>query len=109
FGVNGAPYDPARPPCRVLLGTSEEWTIRNSPGPGVPGQAHVLHLHAGPFLVTRRNGARLARPAWRDTCVLTAGPGDSVTVEPRFARYPGRLAEYSGIAAQQDLGMMSAV
>ena len=29
FGIDGAPFDPARPPYRIKLGAAEEWTVTN--------------------------------------------------------------------------------
>jgi FtsP/CotA-like multicopper oxidase with cupredoxin domain len=109
FGVDGAPFDPARRPYRPVLGTAEEWTLTNAPGAGLAQQAHVFHVGTNPFKITKRNGTRLAVPEWRDTCVLTRGPGDSVTLESNFADFPGRHAEQCQLVPQADLGMMSAI
>jgi FtsP/CotA-like multicopper oxidase with cupredoxin domain len=109
FGVDGVPFDPARPPYRPVLGTAEEWTVTNAPGAGLAEQAYVFHVHTNPFKITKRNGTRLAEPAWRDTCVLTKGAGDSITLESNFADFPGRLTEHCQVLPQADLGLMSGI
>jgi FtsP/CotA-like multicopper oxidase with cupredoxin domain len=109
FGVDGVPFDPARPPYRPVLGTAEEWTVTNAPGPGLAQQAYAFHVHTNPFRITKRNGTRLAEPAWRDTCVLTKGAGDSITLETYFADFPGRLTEHCQVLPQADLGLMSGI
>jgi FtsP/CotA-like multicopper oxidase with cupredoxin domain len=107
LGIDGVPYDPARRPYRPVLGTAEQWTLRNDVDPRLGRRAHVFHVHTNPFRITKRNGRALSRPQWRDTAVLTSGPGDSITFETSFLDYPGRLAEHSGLAPYDDLGMMS--
>ncbi len=110
YGVDGVPYAPgARPAGRPALGTAEEWTLTNAPGPGLAGYAHAIHLHTSPFRITRRNGVPVSPPQWRDTTVLTRGADDSVTLTARFAGYPGRSALHCQVTPYADLGMLAAV
>lgn len=109
MGIDGVPYDPERRPYRAVLGTAEEWTLRNGVEPGLGPHAQVFHAQVNPVRITRRNGRTLESPHWRDTCVLTQNPGDSITFETSFLDYPGRLVTQCQIAAHADLGMMSAV
>jgi FtsP/CotA-like multicopper oxidase with cupredoxin domain len=109
FGINHHAYDPARPPYRPLLGTAEEWTLRNDFDPQMGVHAHVYHIHTNPFKITRRNGALLAKPLWRDTYVLTKRAGDSLTFESNFVDYPGKFVEHCHIVSHEDLGMMSEI
>jgi FtsP/CotA-like multicopper oxidase with cupredoxin domain len=109
FGINHHAYDPARPPYRPLLGTAEEWTLRNDFDPQMGVHAHVYHIHTNPFKITKRNGALLAKPLWRDTYVLTKRAGDSLTFESNFVDYPGKFVEHCHIVSHEDLGMMSEI
>ena len=110
FGIDGVPFDPARPPYRPVLGTAEEWTLTQRLRPEAHGQhAHVFHIHTNPFRITRRNGKALDPPLWRDTYVLTKAPGDTITFESNFVDYPGRFVEHCHIVSHEDLGMMSEI
>jgi FtsP/CotA-like multicopper oxidase with cupredoxin domain len=109
FGVDGIAFDPARPPYRPVLGTAEEWTLRNAVDPELREQAHVFHIHTNPVKITKLNGRKLSSPRWRDTYVLTKSAGDSITFESNFLDYTGKFVEHCQVAAQEDLGMMSAV
>ncbi|HMH90472.1 MAG TPA: multicopper oxidase domain-containing protein [Streptosporangiaceae bacterium] len=109
FGIDHHAYDPARPPTRPLLGTAEEWTLRNDFDPAMGVHAHVYHIHTNPFKITKRNGALLAKPLWRDTYVLTKRAGDSLTFESNFVDYPGKFVEHCHIVSHEDLGMMSEI
>jgi FtsP/CotA-like multicopper oxidase with cupredoxin domain len=109
FGVDGIPFDPARPPYQAVLGTAEEWTLRNAFDPKLMEHAHVFHIHTNPFKITRLNGRKLDPPLWRDTYVLTKSAGDSVTFESNFLDYTGKFVEHCHVVAHEDLGMMSAV
>jgi FtsP/CotA-like multicopper oxidase with cupredoxin domain len=109
MGIDGVPYDPERRPYRAVLGTAEEWTLRNGAERALGPHAQVFHAQVNPVRITKRNGRTLDSPHWRDTCVLTRNPGDSITFETSFLDYPGRLAAHCQIAAHADLGMMSAV
>ena len=109
FGVDGIPYDPARPPYRPVLGTAEEWTLHNAFDPKNMEHAHVFHIHTNPFKITKRNGKVLDTPLWRDTYVLTKLAGDTITFESNFVDFPGKFVEHCHIVAHEDLGMMSAI
>ena len=109
FGVDGVPYDPARPPYRIPLGTAEEWTLVNAFDPKLMNHAHVFHIHTNPFKITKINGRALRTPLWRDTFVLPKRSGDSLTFESNFVDYAGRFVEHCHMVSHEDLGMMSAV
>jgi FtsP/CotA-like multicopper oxidase with cupredoxin domain len=109
FGVDGIPFDPARPPYRPVLGTAEEWTLTNAFDPKLMEHAHVFHVHTNPFKITKRNGTPLHPPLWRDTYVLTKSAGDSITFESNFTDYPGKFVEHCHVVSHEDLGMMSAI
>jgi FtsP/CotA-like multicopper oxidase with cupredoxin domain len=109
FGVDGIAFDPARPPYQPVLGTAEEWTLRNAFDPKLMEHAHVFHIHTNPFKITKMNGKVLSTPLWRDTYVLTKSTGDSITFESNFLDYAGKFVEHCHVVAHEDLGMMSAV
>ena len=109
FGVDGVPFDPARPPYRPVLGTAEEWTLTNAFDPKLMEHAHVFHVHTNPFKITKRNGTTLSPPLWRDTYVLTKSAGDSITFESNFLNYPGKFVEHCHVVSHEDLGMMSSI
>ncbi|MEA2299667.1 MAG: hypothetical protein QOE44_202 [Solirubrobacteraceae bacterium] len=109
FGINNQPFDPARPPYQVKLGTAEEWTIVNECDRKLMDHAHVFHIHVNPFKITRRNGKPLATPLWRDTYVLTKSSGDSFTFESNFVDFTGKFVEHCHVLAHEDLGMMESI
>jgi FtsP/CotA-like multicopper oxidase with cupredoxin domain len=109
FGINGLPYDPARPPYKPVVGTAEEWTLRNVFAKDVADHAHVYHIHTNPFKITKRNGKVLAKPLWRDTYVITKRDGDSLTFESNFDDYTGKFVEHCHIVSHEDLGMMAEI
>ncbi len=109
FGVDGHPYDPARPPYTIPLGTAEEWTLVNAFDPKLMNHAHVFHIHTNPFRITKINGRALDKPLWRDTFVLPKRSGDSLTFESNFVDFAGKFVEHCHMVSHEDLGMMSAV
>jgi FtsP/CotA-like multicopper oxidase with cupredoxin domain len=109
FGIDGAPFDPARPPYRIKLGTAEEWTVTNGVDNKLAEHAHVLHIHVNPFRVTKINGQALDVPLWRDTFVLTGSTGDSITLESNFVDFTGRFVQHCHVLSHEDLGMMEAI
>jgi FtsP/CotA-like multicopper oxidase with cupredoxin domain len=109
FGVDGVPYDPARPPYQMKLGTAEEWTLVNKIDNKLTRHAHGLHIHVNPFRVTKVNGKDLPKPQWRDTYVLTGANNDSITFQSNFDDFTGKFVEHCHILSHEDLGMMEAL
>jgi FtsP/CotA-like multicopper oxidase with cupredoxin domain len=109
FGVDGVPFDVARPPYQMKLGTAEEWTLTNAHDHKLMRHAHAFHIHTNPFKVTRVNGVDLATPLWRDTYVLTGDTGDSFTFQSNFDDFTGKLVEHCHVLAHEDLGMMESL
>jgi FtsP/CotA-like multicopper oxidase with cupredoxin domain len=109
FGVDGEAFDPDREPYQVTLGTAEEWTLTNALDTKLEDHAHVYHIHANPFKITKINGKLLDTPLWRDTFVLTKSTGDSITFESNFVDFTGRFVEHCHVLTHEDLGMMAAV
>lgn len=109
FGIDGVPFDPARAPYQMKLGSAEEWTVYNSVDNKLPRHAHNFHIHVNPFKVTRVNGVTLDTPLWRDTWVLTGGTGDSFTFETNLDDFSGRFVEHCHVLSHEDLGMMESL
>jgi len=109
FGINGVAYDPGRQPYKPVVGTAEEWTLRNVFDREVADHAHVYHIHTNPFKIIRRNGKVLEKPLWRDTYVITKHDGDSITFESNFDDYTGRFVEHCHVVSHEDLGMMAEI
>jgi FtsP/CotA-like multicopper oxidase with cupredoxin domain len=103
FGVDGLPFDPARAPYQMKLGTAEEWTLTNA-----ADHSHVFHIHVNPFKVVKLNGQPVARPFWRDTLTIDT-PGDSATFQSNFVDFAGKTVDHCHIVSHEDLGMMEAV
>ena len=103
FGVDGLPFDPARAPYQMKLGTAEEWTLTNA-----ADHSHVFHVHVNPFKVVKLNGQPLAKPFWRDTLIIDT-PGDSATFQSNFVDFTGKTVDHCHIVSHEDLGMMEAV
>jgi FtsP/CotA-like multicopper oxidase with cupredoxin domain len=106
FGVDGAPFDPDRPPYQMKLGTAEEWTLTNGLDHKLPEHAHGLHIHVNPFKVTKLNGQVLETPLWRDTFALSGDTGDSFTFVSNFEDFTGKFVEHCHVLSHEDLGMM---
>jgi FtsP/CotA-like multicopper oxidase with cupredoxin domain len=109
FGIDGQGYNPGIKPYQPLLGTSEEWHLRNSFNPAMGTEAHVFHIHTNPFKIIKRNGKKLDTPLWRDTYVLTKRSGDSLTFLSNFADFTGKYVEHCHVVTHEDLGMMSEI
>lgn len=109
FGIDNVPYDPARAPYQVKLGTAEEWTLVNNYDAKLMDHAHVYHIHTNPFKITQINGRTLDKPLWRDTFVLTKSTGDSLTFESNFVDFTGKFVEHCHVLSHEDLGMMAAI
>lgn len=109
FGIDGLPFDPARPPYQAKLNTAEEWTLTNDLDLKLADHAHVYHAHVDAFKITNINGRTLEKPLWRDTFVLTGKTGDSLTFEMAFTDFTGKFVEHCHVLSHEDLGMMSAI
>jgi FtsP/CotA-like multicopper oxidase with cupredoxin domain len=103
------PFDPARAPYQMKLGTAEEWTLTNAHDHKLLRHAHVLHIHTNPYKIIKVNGIDLPTPLWRDTYVLTGDTGDSITFQSNFDDFTGKLVEHCHVLAHEDLGMMESL
>ena len=101
-GFDGRPFDAERIDQQVLVGSVEEWTIRN-PTP----MDHPFHLHVWPMQVVAVNGVPMADPVWRDVVNVPA-QGEAV-VRIRFATFSGRTVYHCHILDHEDAGMMGII
>ena len=99
--MGGRSFDMNRIDVRPRLGTSERWTFANS-----STRLHPMHTHGFLFRVLERSSGAVppAERGWKDTVAVR--PGESVTVQPYFAPYPGRYVFHCHALEHGDFGMM---
>lgn len=102
FQVNGRVYDPNRVDTTVRLGTTEEWTIRNT-----SDQVHPFHIHVNPFQVMAINDQPVEARSYEDTVNLPRL--GSVTMRTRFLDFPGKFVYHCHILMHEDNGMMAVI
>jgi spore coat protein A, manganese oxidase len=90
--MGGRGFDMERVDIRTRLGTSERWQFVNP-----SNRVHPMHLHGFLFRVPGFSG-------WKDT--VPVRPGETVTVQPWFAPYPGRYVFHCHALEHGDFGMM---
>lgn len=100
YFINDRQFDPDCVFRRVLLGSTEEWTLVSK------ADSHPFHLHVNPFEVTRRDArtGKIVERTWRDTVLVTSK--HPVTVRIRFLDFPGKTVFHCHNLAHEDLGMM---
>ena len=101
FVIDGKGFAPDRTDTSAVLGTTEEWTLRNN-----SMMDHPFHLHVWPFRVVSRSDGS-PDPGWRDTVNVPAG--GSVVIRIPFADIPGRTVYHCHILDHEDLGMMGII
>jgi FtsP/CotA-like multicopper oxidase with cupredoxin domain len=102
FVIDGRSFAPGRIDESVVLGTTEEWTLRND-----SMMDHPFHLHVWPFVVVARSDGRATDPGWRDTVNVPAG--QSVTIRVPFKDFGGTTVYHCHILDHEDLGMMGTI
>lgn len=102
FVIDGRSFAPGRIDESVVLGTTEEWTLRND-----SMMDHPFHLHVWPFVVVDRSDGRAPDPGWRDTVNVPAG--QSVTIRVPFKDFGGTTVYHCHILDHEDLGMMGTI
>ena len=98
FTIDGKSFDPERTDITAQLGTTEEWSIRNT-----SMMDHPFHLHVWPFQIV--DGPPTA--GWKDTVNVPAGR--TVTIRVAFTDLPGRTVYHCHILDHEDLGMMGII
>ena len=103
FGFDGRTFDPARTDQELVVGTLEEWTIRNA-----TMMDHPFHLHVWPMQVLDAPDVDSAGPPdWRDTVIVPAG--GQVTVRVAVRDFGGRTVYHCHVLDHEDMGMMGTV
>jgi suppressor of ftsI len=102
YSIDGRPYDPQRVDHEIVVGTIEEWTVRND-----TAEAHVFHLRTSDFQVMTVNGEPYEARGLQDTVIVPVG-GEVVARIP-FEDFTGRSVFHCHILAHQAAGMMSAI
>jgi L-ascorbate oxidase len=136
FEVDGQPYDPNRMDRTLMLGGTDEWTLKSN------FVSHPFHIHVNPFQIVKiiapdgktdvsasgavdnfgkdRNGNPVIDPQypglkglWKDTVFVKnvapqGGPlGEyTVVVRTRYERYIGEFVLHCHILDHEDQGMM---
>lgn len=98
FTIDDKTFDGARTDITATLGTTEQWTIRNT-----SPMDHPFHIHVWPFEIV--DGPATA--GWKDTVNVPAK--SSVDIRIRFADFAGRTVYHCHILDHEDLGMMGVI
>jgi FtsP/CotA-like multicopper oxidase with cupredoxin domain len=101
YAIDDLAFVEDRVDTTVKLGTTEEWTIRNT-----SPEWHPFHIHINDYQVLTINGE--PQPAhYEDTTLLP--PNGEIVMRTRFADYPGKFVYHCHILAHEDAGMMSVI
>ncbi len=101
FAIDNLAFVEDRVDQVVQLGTTEEWTIRNT-----SPEWHPFHIHVNDFQVMSRNG-NPEPPHYEDTTLLP--PNGDVVIRTRFADFTGKFVYHCHILVHEDAGMMAVV
>ncbi|MGI5135945.1 multicopper oxidase family protein [Streptomyces sp. CA-106110] len=101
YFINGRTYDPQRTDLTAVLGTVEEWNIRNA-----TEEDQSFHLHTNGLQLMSVNGKPYdPTHGWYDTVNVPAQ--GNIVVRVRFADFPGKTVLHCGILSHKDSGMMA--
>jgi FtsP/CotA-like multicopper oxidase with cupredoxin domain len=100
--IDGKEFDMSRVDQLVQLGTTEEWTVRNT-----SAEQHPFHIHQDDFQVMSVNGQAYGARSEQDTVVIPIG--GEVVIRMAFRDFPGRWVFHCHILAHEDAGMMAIV
>jgi spore coat protein A, manganese oxidase len=99
--ISGLAFDMNRIDARPAFNTTEHWRWVN-----LSHRSHPMHLHGVHVRVIERTTGpvHLADRGWKDTVMVAVG--ETVTVQPRFAPYPGRYVFHCHNMEHQEKAMM---
>jgi spore coat protein A len=99
--MSGLAFDMDRVDARPRLGTNERWQFVNP-----SHRAHPMHLHGVHFRVLERSAGTVnaGDRGWKDTVMVRTG--ETVTVQPPSAPYPGRFVFHCHNLEHQEKAMM---
>ena len=102
WGMNGAPFDPARIDARPRLGETEMWEFFN-----MSMMAHPVHIHDVRWQVLDTNGAPPSpgEAGWKDTFRVPPMMG-RVRAIARFTDYAGPYVFHCHVLEHEDRGLM---
>ena len=99
--MSGIGFDMERIDARAQLGTTERWQFVNG-----SHRAHPMHIHGVHFRVLDRStgAVHAGDRAWKDTVMVAVG--ETVVVQPYFARHRGRFVFHCHNLEHQEKAMM---
>ncbi len=100
--INGKAFDPHANGVAPLLGSVEEWTLRN-----VTDEDHPFHIHVNDFQVMRVNGKPYRARGLQDVAIIPKH--GSIVIRNPFRRYTGYFVFHCHILGHEDGGMMKTV
>jgi FtsP/CotA-like multicopper oxidase with cupredoxin domain len=101
--INGQAFNPNVTNVAPLLGSVEEWTLRN-----VSTEDHPFHIHVNDFQVMRVNGRPYRARGLQDVVVLPKR-GGTVVIRNVFDRFTGHYVFHCHILNHEDHGQMKTV
>ncbi|MDP9096183.1 MAG: multicopper oxidase family protein [Pseudomonadota bacterium] len=104
FFINHQTFDPDRIDVRVPLGSTEEWTIRNT-----SEELHVFHIHQLPFQVVSINGKPVTFQGLQDTVDVPIHGEVLVRMAFTDPAIVGRFMFHCHILEHEDKGMMAQI
>jgi spore coat protein A, manganese oxidase len=99
--ISGLGFDMNRIDARPGFGTTEHWRFVNT-----SHRTHPMHLHGVHFRMVERSSGpiHVGDRGWKDTAMVAVG--ETVTVQPRFANFPGRFVFHCHNLEHQEKAMM---
>jgi suppressor of ftsI len=100
--INGEAFSVDAMPVAPLLGSVEEWTLRN-----VTTEDHPFHIHVNDFQVMKVNGKPYRANGLQDVAIIPKH--GSIVIRNPFRRYTGWFVFHCHILGHEDGGMMKTV
>jgi suppressor of ftsI len=100
--INGEAFNPEVTNVAPLLGSVEEWTLRN-----VTSEDHPFHIHVNDFQVMKVNRKPYRANGLQDVVIIPKH--GSVVIRNPFRRYTGHFVFHCHILGHEDGGMMKTV
>ena len=100
--INGEAWGPNETSVAPLVGSVEEWTLRN-----VTTEDHPFHIHVNDFQVMKVNRKPYRAKGLQDVVIIPKH--GSVVIRNSFERYTGHYVFHCHILGHEDAGMMKTV
>jgi FtsP/CotA-like multicopper oxidase with cupredoxin domain len=100
--INGEAFDPNETSVAPLVGSVEEWTLRN-----VSSEDHPFHIHVNDFQVMKVNRRPYRARGLQDVVIMPKH--GSVVIRNSFDRFTGHYVFHCHILDHEDAGMMKTV